>query len=393
MAATRSEKDLFIQVYKRFPEPIDHGEGIYLFDQKGRKYLDFLSGIAVNALGYNHPAVLQAVEKQLKRNLHLSNYFVQDVQLELAESLLNLTPYSKLFLSNSGTEAIEGLIKLVRKWGLQRGKRKIIAFEGGFHGRTLGAVSITGQSKYRESFQPLLPDIEFIPFNDVNALNNALDENVAGVFFEGITGEGGIVPISDAMLKALKQGKEKYDFLIITDEIQTGVGRTGYFYYYETFPFSPDAIATAKGLGGGLPLAAFCVKEEIADVFSPGEHGTTYGGNPLACAAGLATVREVSQPAFLAHVRDTGAYLMQRLKEIIDLYPDLCLDVRGSGLMCGLDVARNGSEIMHAAFHKGLIFNIAGGGKTLRFLPPLIIGKENVDEAMDILLPLLKTFR
>ncbi len=392
MSHLPSEEELFLQVYKRFPAMIDHGRGMYLYDETGKQYLDFLSGIAVNALGYNHPAVIGAVEHQLQRNMHLSNYFIQDVQLELADKLLKLTPYSKLFFANSGTEAIEGLIKLARKRGLAKNKKRIIAFEGGFHGRTLGAVSITGQGKYRDSFEPLLPLVDIVPFNDVPAFKAALGDDVAAVFFEGITGEGGIHPVSDEMLQAMDEGRKKHDYLIIVDEIQTGVGRTGHFFYSETFSFTPDAMATAKGLGGGLPLAAFLVAGHLEQVFSPGEHGTTYGGNPLACASGLATVNTIAEPSFLKHVRETGGYLMERLEGVASAYPDLCGEVRGQGLMCGMDVSRHGAEIMRAAFDRGLIFNIAGGGATLRFLPPLIVEKEHIDEAMEVLLNILKNF-
>ncbi len=386
------EEKLFLQVYKRFPATIDHGRGMYLYDETGKKYLDFLAGIAVNALGYNHPDVVDAVEHQLHRNMHLSNYFIQDVQLELADKLLKLTPYDKLFFANSGTEAIEGLIKLARKWGSSRNKTRIIAFEGGFHGRTLGAVSITGQSKYRDNFEPLLPLVDILPFNDVPAFKEALADDVAAVFFEGITGEGGIRPVSDEMLRAMDEGRQKHEYLLVVDEIQTGVGRTGHFYFSETFPFTPDAMATAKGLGGGLPLAAFLVAGHLDTVFAPGEHGTTYGGNPLACASGLATITTIATPPFLRHVRETGDYLMERLRKIAAGFPGLCGEVRGQGLMCGMDVSRHGAEIMRAAFDRGLIFNIAGGGATLRFLPPLIVEEKHIDDAMETLSNILKNF-
>ncbi len=393
MGLLPSEEELFLPVYKRFPAMIDHGRDVHLYDVEGKKYLDFLSGIAVSALGHNHPDVVEALKKQLERNLHLSNYFIQDIQLQLASKLLSQTPYDKLFFANSGTEAIEGLIKLARKWGGKKGKKKIIAFEGGFHGRTLGAVSITGQGKYRDNFEPLLPGVEIVPFNDVTGFEKALSPDVAAVFFEGITGEGGIRPVSPGLLQALKEGRDTYNYLIFVDEIQTGVGRTGRFYYSEKFPFIPDALATAKGLGGGLPLAAFLVAGHLSHVFDPGEHGTTYGGNPLACASGLATVTAVAKTSFLQQVTENGKYLMALLRDIAGRFPQLCGEVRGEGLMCGMDVRRNGPEIMRAAFEKGLIFNIAGGGATLRFLPPLIVEKAHIDEAMEKLTDTLKTFQ
>jgi len=299
MEILNREKDYFINVYKRFPIDLDYGNGVYLYDKNGTRYLDFLSGIAVNSLGYNHPEVINAIKKQLGRNTHICNYYIQDTQIMLAERLIKLTPYSKLFFTNSGTEAIEGLLKLAKKWGSLHGKDEIIAFEGSFHGRTLGSLSITIQEKYQKSFLPLLPNIITVPFNDINALRQALSENTAAVFYEGITGEGGIRPVSEDILNLLAEFRDKMDFLLIADEIQTGIGRTGKLYYYEYCPIIPDAIATAKALGGGLPLGAFLVNSDLADIFEIGEHGTTFGGNPLACAAGLATLDIISKSGFL----------------------------------------------------------------------------------------------
>ena len=375
-------QQFFFDVYKRFPIDVEKGRGVYLYDKNGKCYLDFLAGIAVNALGYNHPAVLKAIEKQLNRNLHLSNYFLQDIQVQLAEKLLDLTPFSKIFFTNSGTEAIEGILKLLKKWGRQNNKNEFIAFEGSFHGRSLGALSITIQEKYQQQFLPLLPNIKIVPFDDVEALEEAFSEKTLAVFYEGITGEGGIRPISPAVYEALNLGREKFGFKLIADEIQTGVGRTGSFYYYEQSGVIPDAIATAKGLGGGLPLGAFLTSEELSDVFKRGDHGTTYGGNPLACAAGLAVVELVSREDFLLAVQQKGQYLLGLLSELKEEFPDIALEVRGRGLMAGIEVKRDALKIMTRAFEQGLIFNIAGGN-TLRFVPPLIVEKSEIDEAYE----------
>ena len=372
----------FLNVYKRFAIDVDRGQGVYLFDKNGDKYLDFLAGIAVNALGYNHPDVIKAIMEQLRRNLHLSNYFVQDIQVKLAEKLLSLVPYSKLFLTNSGTEAIEGLLKVVKKWGNKRDKNEIIAFEGSFHGRSLGALSLTMQKKYQKNFQPLLPNIIEVPRDDPDALQAAVNEHTAAIFYEGISGEGGVRPLKRRMIRKLLDLKQQYDFLIIADEIQTGVGRTGTFYYYQQTDILPDAVATAKALGGGLPLGAFLLSEALADIFDPGEHGTTYGGNPLACAAGLAVVETISKESFLERVRQNGDYFKTLLKGLSDEYKDIISDVRGEGLMLGVEVGQYAVPIFKEAFKQGLLFNIAGGN-TLRFIPPLIVNRAHIDEAMD----------
>ncbi len=374
----------FLPVFKRFPLDVHHGKGVYLYDKNGNAYLDFLAGIAVNALGYQHPAVNDAIRRQMDRNLHLSNFFLQDIQVALVEHLLTLTPFSKIFLTNSGTEAVEGLLKLVKKWGGRHNKDEIIAFEGSFHGRSLGALSITMQDKYQQNFHPLMPHIKRVPFNDMDSFRSTINERTAAVFYEGITGEGGLRPVSKAMINAIYEGRERFGYLAIADEIQTGVGRTGKFYYYEHDNVAPDAIASAKGLGGGLPLGAFMVKAPLTDVFDLGEHGTTYGGNPLACATGLATIKYVSQPDFLKSVFEKGQYFQSLLHQLKDEYSDFIVDIRGCGLMIGLEVRHSAKELMQSAFDNGIIFNLAGA-TTLRFVPPLIVEIQHIDEAYDLL--------
>ena len=372
----------FIDVYKRFLIDVDRGQGVYLFDKNGDKYLDFLAGIAVNALGYNHPQINKAIMGQLQRNLHLSNYYVQDIQIKFAEKLLSRVPYSRLFLTNSGTEAIEGLLKVVKKWANIHGKSEIIAFEGSFHGRSLGALSLTMQEKYQKNFLPLLPNIVEVPRNNLEAFEAAVNEHTAAVFFEGISGEGGVRPLKDHIVEKMAELKQKYDFLIVADEIQTGIGRTGTFYYYEQTGLIPDALATAKALGGGLPLGAFLLSEPLAGIFELGEHGTTYGGNPLACAAGLASLEIISSESFLEKVRQNGEYFKKLLKKLASEYENIISDVRGKGLMVGVEVGEYAVAILKEAFNQGLIFNIAGGN-TLRFIPPLIVNRSHIDEAMD----------
>ena len=274
------------------------------------------------------------------------------------------------------------MLKVVKKWGKQHNKNEIIAFEGSFHGRSLGALSITLQKKYQNNFLPLLPKIITVPHNNVEAFIKSVNDNTAAVFYEGISGEGGIRPLSDDLLKVMQETRKRYNYLLIADEIQTGVGRTGSFYYFEQTEVIPDAIATAKALGGGLPLGAFLLSDELSDIFDPGEHGTTYGGNPLACAAGLASISVISENSFLEKVRNNGNYFKERLTELAGKYNNEIKDIRGRGLMIGLEVGEVAPKILKSAFNNGLIFNIAGGN-TLRFVPPLIITRAHIDEAMD----------
>jgi acetylornithine/succinyldiaminopimelate/putrescine aminotransferase len=271
-------------------------------------------------------------------------------------------------------------LKLVRKWGKNIDKDEIIAFEGSFHGRTLGSLSITIQEKYQKNFSPLLPKIVTVPFNNPDALKDVISNKTVAIFYEGITGEGGIRSVSKNVYQVMEEGRNRYKYLLIGDEIQTGVGRTGKFYYYEHCPIVPDAIATAKGLGGGLPLGAFLVSNELNNIFNIGEHGTTFGGNPLACTAGLATVKTISEPDFLRNIEKNGKYLKQKLSEICSRFSDIATEVRGQGLMQGLQLAKDAPKVMIEAFNEGLVLNTAGGN-TLRFLPPLIINESQIDEA------------
>jgi predicted acetylornithine/succinylornithine family transaminase len=370
----------FLNVYNRIPLNIKYGKGVWLYDDKGDRYLDFIAGIAVNALGYNHPVINKAITNQLKKNLHLSNYFIQDVQLNLAQKLISLTPCcSKIFFCNSGAEANEGLLKLVKKWGNKYDKSQIVSFTGSFHGRTIGALSITGQDKYTKNFKPLLPHIKLASFNDVNSLRKVISSKTCAVFFEGISGEGGVKQISAELIQTIIELKEKYGFLVIIDEIQTGIGRTGKFYSYEHLNIIPDAISTAKALGGGLPLAAFLVSEKLADILESGEHGTTFGGNPLACAAGFASVNIISESTFLQNVVACGKYLIEGINKLKSEYPQIIVDVRGAGLMIGIEIKKVGLDIVKEARNMGILINITAGNTVLRLLPPLIIGLKHMN--------------
>lgn len=379
----------FLPVFKRLPVEVDRGEGVYLIDRSGKRYLDFLSGIGVNALGYSHPAVLQAMEKQMHRNLHLSNYFVQDVQIELAERLIRYSGMARLFFTNSGTEAVEGALKIVKKWANQHGKSEIICFEGAFHGRTIGALSVTAQEKYQKSFQPLLPGIQHIPYNNVEKLRETVTEKTAAVVLEFVQGEGGVVPATPEFVAELASLREKFHFLIIADEIQAGIGRTGYFFSYEHYGIRPDILTSAKALGGGMPLGAFLVSEPLVNVLVRGEHGTTFGGNPVSCAAGIAVVDELMENGLLDHVKEVGEYFSAQLRELQKKYPEKIKEVRGRGLMQAMVINEEGYPYVLKGIENGLIFN-ATATNVLRFLPPLIVTKAEIDTAVEVLSTVLK---
>ena len=379
----------FLPVFKRLPVEVDRGEGVYLIDRSGKRYLDFLSGIGVNALGYSHPAVLQAMEKQMHRNLHLSNYFVQDVQIELAERLIRYSGMARLFFTNSGTEAVEGALKIVKKWANQHGKSEIICFEGAFHGRTIGALSVTAQEKYQKSFQPLLPGIQHIPYNNVEKLRETVTEKTAAVVLEFVQGEGGVVPATPEFVAELASLREKFHFLIIADEIQAGIGRTGYFFSYEHYGIRPDIVTSAKALGGGMPLGAFLVSEPLVNVLVRGEHGTTFGGNPVSCAAGIAVVDELMENGLLDHVKEVGEYFSAQLRELQKKYPEKIKEVRGRGLMQAMVINEEGYPYVLKGIENGLIFN-ATATNVLRFLPPLIVTKAEIDMAVEVLSTVLK---
>ncbi len=377
-------ESVFLPVFKRLPVEVDRGEGVYLIDRSGKRYLDFLSGIGVNALGYAHPAVLKAIERQVQRNLHLSNYFVQDVQIELAERLIRYSRMARLFFTNSGTEAIEGALKIVKKWGNQHGKSEIVCFEGAFHGRTIGALSVTAQEKYQKSFQPLLPGVKHVPYNQPEALRQVISEKTAAVVLEFVQGEGGVVPATPEFVETLAQLREQYGFLIIADEIQAGVGRTGYFFSYEHYGIQPDIVTSAKALGGGLPLGAFLVAAPLVDVLVRGEHGTTFGGNPVSCAAGIAVVDELMENGLLAHVQSVGRYFQEKLQALQQQFPDKIREVRGRGLMQAMVIHEEGYPYVLKGIEHGLIFN-ATATNVLRFLPPLIVTEQEIDEAVEII--------
>jgi acetylornithine/succinyldiaminopimelate/putrescine aminotransferase len=318
--------------------------------------------------------------------------FYQDTQIELGELLLNASGFSKIFFTNSGTEAIEGALKLARKWGKPQGKEIIFGLTDSFHGRTFGAMSITGRDKYREGYEPFLPNTCILKFNDANELETSVNEKTLAVVLEFIQGEGGINLVSAEYVERLNQLRSRYGFLIIADEIQSGIGRTGKLFAFEHFNIVPDIIVIAKAIGGGLPLGAFIGNDMVAKVFTPGVHGTTFGGNPVACAAGIATVREILNGGVMKNAASMGSYLTSKLTELRASKPDLVADVRGRGLMVGLDLTFDGTELINQLLENKVLLNLTNT-TVVRWLPPLNIRQDELDIAIDAVSSVLSKMR
>lgn len=376
MNTLTSEKELFIQTYNRIPIEISHGEGVWLYDIHGKKYLDFFTGLAVNALGHAHPRITEAVTKQIVRFAHLSNNYVTDIQVEFTRLLLKHSGMSKAFLTNSGTESVEGALKLIRK---KYGPDKIIySLSGAFHGRTYGALSMTHKEKYQKGFGPLLQGTGMIRQNDINDLRSKANEKCAAVILEFIQGEGGINEISPDFVAELAALRDQYGFAVISDCIQCGIGRTGKPFSHNYYDIKPDVIVAAKAMGGGLPLGAFMVTEELADVLTTGVHGTTFGGNSVSCAAGKVVLEEVFENGLMQKVADLGDYFKAGLITIAARFPHKVKSVRGKGFMLGLELTFPGAEVVNKMFTKGILTNCTAD-KVIRILPPLIAGKEEIN--------------
>lgn len=381
------EKELFLHTYKRIPVIISHGEGVYLYDKDGKKYLDFFSGLAVNALGYADPEIISAVSGQMKKYSHLSNNFITDIQIEFTERLLKYSGMASAFLTNSGTEAVEGAIKIVRK--VKGSGKKIFSFSGSFHGRTYGALTLTQKEKYRMGFEPLLPDISGIEFNNPDDLENKIDENTAAVFIELIQGEGGIIPASKEFAEKIYELRKKYSFILVADEIQTGTGRTGKPFAYNHFYLKPDIVVTAKAIGGGLPLGALLVSEDLKNVFSIGIHGTTFGGNPAACAAGNVVLKKVFEEGLMNDVHENGEYFYNQLEKLINDFPDDIKEIRGKGFMLGAEHNYECSKIVDSFREDGILVNCTNQN-VVRILPPLIAEKKHIETFISVYRKILR---
>lgn len=381
-----SEQQLFFHNYARLPLAVTHGKGVYLYTADGTPYLDMISGIGVNALGYGDPRIVEAIAQQASKVIHASNLFMLEPQFRLAEKLLEISGLSKVFFANSGTEAIEAAIKLSRKWSALSGKsdkKEILSLSNCFHGRTYGAMSLTAKAKYLEGFEPLLPATGTIEFNDSNDLEAKVSDKTAAVFVEFIQGEGGIHKVSQEFIDTLKKLKEKHDFLIVADEIQAGCGRTGKFFSYMHFDITPDMICLAKPLGGGLPLSAVIGNEKVADVFAAGNHGTTFGGNPVACAAGLALVNALYEDNLMERAVETGAWIKNALEQLAARHPRI-QEIRQYGLMIGTTVSREASYYVQEALKKNVLVN-ATSRNVVRLLPALVTSVQEAEQCIDCL--------
>jgi acetylornithine/N-succinyldiaminopimelate aminotransferase len=378
---------------KRTPAAFVSGKGSVLTDTEGRHYVDFLAGIAVNCLGYAHPALVEAIQGQAEKLLHTSSLFYIEPQAKLAAKIAELAGGDyKVFFGNSGAEANEGSFKLARLHGKAQNPEKyeIITALNSFHGRTLATLAATGQKKYQDPFTPLPDGFKQVPYGDLAAMEKAITDKTAAVMVETIQGEGGVIEGGAAYLKGLQKLCQDRGVLFMLDEVQTGIGRTGKMFSFEHYGLSPDVFSLAKGLGGGVPIGAVVAKASVADAFTPGNHGTTFGGNFLATAAGLAVLDELCKPGFLESVTEKGAYFKAGLQKLADGCPAAAA-VRGTGLMLGLqlDPAVDGRAVVAKAFEKGYIINCAGGN-TLRFVPPLIIEKAEIDGLLSVLGEILK---
>lgn len=378
------EQAYVLQTYKRPPFVLERGEGAYLYDTKGRRYLDLVAGIAVNALGYGDPEVLATLHAQAEKLMHASNLYHTIPQAQLARDLVQRSFADRVFFCNSGTEANEAALKFARKW--QRvnhpgeDRSGIVAFTGSFHGRTMGALSTTYREKYRAPFEPLVPGVTFAPFNDAAAARAAIGPTTGAVIVEPLQGEGGVHPADPLFLQALREACDAQGALLIFDEVQCGLGRTGTLWAYQASGVTPDLMTLAKPLGGGLPIGATLLTQRVADAIVPGDHGSTFAANPVICAVAQVVLRRVSDPAFLVRVQQRGAYLQRGLLALKDRHP-VVQQVRGRGLIWGIDLAVDAGPLVNRAYDKGLIVTTAGD-RVLRMVPPLIVNEEQIDEAL-----------
>ncbi|HHW01159.1 MAG TPA: aspartate aminotransferase family protein [Clostridiaceae bacterium] len=371
----------------RIPVCFTYGKGINLWDTQGNKYYDFLSGIAVNALGHSHPKVVNAIKSQAEKLIHCSNLYYIENQAQLAKVLVENSCAGRVFFSNSGAEANEGAFKLARIYFKKKGmpdKYEIITLKKSFHGRTLATTAATGQEKYQKPYAPLTPGFINVPLNDIDALKAAVNEKTCAVMIEPIQGESGVNPVDPQYIKEVKKLCEANDILLIFDEIQCGLGRTGKLFAYEHFDVEPDIFTLAKALGNGIPIGALCAKEFVASAFEPGDHGSTFGGNPLACAAGLAVMDALINDGLVKNAEVMGEYFLKKLKALSEKYP-VIKEVRGKGLMIGIELSiEKAADIKNKCFNMGyLIGNV--GTHILRILPPLIVTEQDIDGMIAVL--------
>lgn len=380
------DKSDYLPVFARYNIVLDHGDGPYVYDTKGKKYIDFLAGIAVNVVGHNYKPLVDAVSQQASKMIHCSNLYYTEVQVEAAEKLKKLSGIDKVFFGNSGAEANEGAIKLARKYAtnIDPEKIQIISALHSFHGRTLATLTATGQDHYHHGFGPLPAGFDYVPYNDIQALEAKMSDKTCAVMLEAIQGEGGVhVPDPDYLPK-VRALCDKYNAVLIFDEVQCGMGRTGTFFGCQQFGVKPDIVTLAKGLAGGVPIGAFMATDKVASAFHAGDHGSTFGGNPLACAAACVVLDALIDGNLMENAKEIGAYLQSKFEEYKAKYPNLIKEVRGRGLILGMELTRPGREIANECLDYGAIINCTAGN-VLRFVPPLNITKAHVDELISVL--------
>src|SRR5712671_687614 len=384
------ERRFLLPTYNRYPIALERGKGVFLYDREGNRYLDFVAGLGGNALGHAHPRVVKAIREQSSRAIHFSNLYYHEFQGLLAEKLCKLSGLDRAFFSNSGTEAIEGSIKLARLAGHRAGgeaKCRLVALDGTYHGRTFGALSLTGQDKHRKGFEPLLEEVTFVAQNDIEGLRAAVNDNTCAIVLEPIFGEGGIYECSVEFLQECRAAADRHKAALIFDEIQCGLGRTGTMFAFQSFGVTPDIVAIAKPIAAGLPLGAFLAKEEFATAISPGQHGTTFGGGPLACRVALEFLAIVEDEKLLENVNRVGAYLQQELKALIEKRA-AAQEVRGRGFIQGIQLEVPARPIVDAALAEGVLFN-STQDTVVRFLPPFLLEEKHVDKGIRVLKKLL----
>lgn len=380
------DKNDYLPVFARYNIVLDHGDGPYVYDTEGKKYIDFLAGIAVNVVGHNYKPLVDAVSKQASKMIHCSNLYYTEVQVEAAEKLKKLSGMDKVFFGNSGAEANEGAIKLARKYAtnIDPEKIQIISALHSFHGRTLATLTATGQDHYHHGFGPLPAGFDYVPYNDIQALEAKMSDKTCAVMLEAIQGEGGVhVPDPDYLPK-VRALCDKYNAVLIFDEVQCGMGRTGTFFGCQQFGVKPDIVTLAKGLAGGVPIGAFMATNKVANAFHAGDHGSTFGGNPLACASACVVLDALIDGNLMENAKEIGAYLQSKFEEYKSKYPNLIKEVRGRGLILGMELTRPGREIANECLDYGAIINCTAGN-VLRFVPPLNITKAHVDELISVL--------
>jgi len=383
----KESQQYLMNTYSRQPLVLVKGRGTRVFDSDGKEYIDFVSGVAVNNLGHCNPRVVVALQKQAQRLMHVSNHFHIEPQIALAKSLVQRSFADKAFFCNSGTEAIEAAIKLSRRYSrevLKKDRYEIITMHGAFHGRTYGSVSATAQEKFHAGFEPMVPGFRYVPFNDVAAVEQTVNDRTCAVLVEPVQGEGGVQVPGDGYLKALRDLCDRHQLLLVLDEIQTGMGRTGRLFAYEHAGITPDVMALAKGLGGGMPIGALLATDKASQGFAPGSHGSTFGGNPLACSVALAAIEALLEDnIIIPNVGALGGRFLDGLRSLKAKYPFI-KDVRGKGLLLGMELDFEGRDVVTACMREGYLINCTAN-TVLRFMPPLIITEEEIDQLIDVL--------